>query len=107
MGVVMSIEIEISAPETVETAAGEALGGPALVPYVDQEQGEWCWAACMQMVLQAKGSSPSHCQMACQAFGHLTCCPFPSSSQCDLPLPIDSISSEWGRYGCSAFFVPA
>lgn len=54
------------------------------VPYAQQEQNNWCWAACCQMLLSLLGKpSLSQCQIAEDEF-HGSCCRNPSSATCDL-----------------------
>ena len=57
----------------------------------------------MQMVL---GSNPAQCEMANKAFNHqdCRCCVNGSSEDCDLPLKVKKISSEWKRYDKRTIF---
>jgi len=81
------------------------LGGPAPVsvpvPWRKQEQTQWCWATCMQMVFlhDDPATNRTQCQLANAAFGNSGCCQSPSSSLCNNALGIYSISAEWSRYG--------
>jgi len=68
---------------------GPALAGPGApplmlsVPYIHQEQDNWCWAACCEMLIALLSEQPvSQCQMASTQFG-LVCCSQPLNSGCD------------------------
>ena len=82
------------------------LGTPALgvadlgyVP-VKQEQDEWCWAACIEMVLHKSGdTSKQQGDLADAAFGETGCLLAPKSSFCDRPIQIDHFGTEYNRYG--------
>lgn len=74
--------------------------------YIEQEQDNWCWAACMEMVV---GPSHRQCVMANNAFEieDGKCCVSGHSPECDRPLKVKKITSEWGRYGQTADFSQA
>lgn len=74
------------------------------ISFVQQEQSNWCWAACMAMVL---GPEPSQCSMANNAFDHSDgrCCFDGTTADCDLPLMVRRISEEWFRYDVEAVFT--
>ena len=95
----------------VPRASPDSLGGAQerRLPneYKHQEQTEWCWAACMQMVLQANGTKVTQCALANAALALTGCCEHPSSSLCNKPLPVFSISAEWARFHHRATFVDA
>ena len=77
------------------------LGGADLsVDLILQEQTEWCWAACMQMVFKKHGDLiTKQCMIANAAFDLQGCCTAPSSSLCNKPCPILNIGTEWQRWG--------
>jgi papain like cysteine protease AvrRpt2 len=53
------------------------------VPFDQQEQTNWCWAGCCEMVFQYNGvNNVSQCGMATQQFGG-NCCASPSSPACN------------------------
>lgn len=53
------------------------------LPYVQQEQNNWCWAACCQMLLRHFGKPAlDQCQIAEREF-HGSCCQNPASATCD------------------------
>jgi len=73
------------------------------VPAKRQEQTQWCWAGCAQMVLAYYGTNAAQCDMANFAWGRSDCCANPSSSNCNLPNAmygtsgsLQSILSNWG-----------
>ena len=61
--------------------AGQRLLG---VPYLRQEQSNWCWDACCVMFLTYRGgpAPPRQCDVATRQFG-AACCNTPTSSACD------------------------
>jgi hypothetical protein len=53
------------------------------VPYIRQEQDNWCWAACCEMLIALLNKShTSQCQMASTQF-RLVCCSKPIGHGCD------------------------
>lgn len=82
-----------------------ALGGQRqlAIPMIAQEQTEWCWAACIEMVVKydEPDNKLQQCELANGAFGNTSCCKSPKSSLCNRPLPIPAVSLEWSRQGYS------
>ncbi|HEX2202958.1 MAG TPA: papain-like cysteine protease family protein [Longimicrobium sp.] len=82
----------------------EALGPPLVVqlpvPYVHQEQTEWCWAACAQMMAAYFGDPAARqCFSANWLYGQSACCWVPQNPACNAPCPIDLVSVvlfHWG-----------
>jgi len=76
------------------------------VPYIKQEQSQWCWAACMQMGLRFFDPTDptTQCKLANDAFELTGCCDSPSSSLCNNPLPIFRVASEWLKRRAQALF---
>jgi hypothetical protein len=64
--------------------AAPAPGAPAplAVPYIKQEQTNWCWAACCEMVFDFNSVTVRQCDMATSQFGG-NCCVTPSSAVCN------------------------
>jgi hypothetical protein len=55
------------------------------VPYFKQEQTNWCWAGCSEMIYHLYGiTSIRQCDMAAAQFG-ANCCANPGSSVCNQP----------------------
>lgn len=72
-------------PQPPAAAAAPAPGGRTLpVPYLAQEQGNWCWAGCCEMVFHHAGKNIglTQCQMASDEFG-VACCTTPNSAVCN------------------------
>ncbi|OGX85080.1 hypothetical protein BEN47_15290 [Hymenobacter lapidarius] len=70
------------------------------VPMIMQEQSNWCWAACADMLLYYYGNpGVTQCQLANWAFGQTACCQIPSSTICNQPLPDARISQLLTAYG--------
>jgi hypothetical protein len=66
------------------------------VPFIGQEQTNWCWAGCCQMVFRFFGlNDVSQCQMASREFGG-DCCAAPSSSACNQPNYPESTYYNYG-----------
>src|SRR4051812_28367077 len=76
-----------------------SLGGGGLdIPPIGQEQTNWCWAACMQMVLTKLGNAVQQCSLADSAHGQRGCCGAPSSRLCNKPVKASDIASEWRKH---------
>lgn len=87
-----------------ETAAGS--GSIMLnVPYVHQEQNEWCWAACTQMIAAFKGNTDvKQCELANFLHGQTDCCAHPDSVQCNQPCPFERIVPVYKHVGIQATY---
>lgn len=72
------------------------------ISHIKQEQTEWCWAACMEMVQKFTNNAQSQCDLASAAHGQSECCKHPSSPLCNKPLAVVLIGPEWKKYGYSA-----
>ncbi len=84
------------------TALGAASHGAVagIIPR-NQRQSEWCWAACLQMVLGKFGITKSQCELANAATGNHECCDSEanaSSSLCDQPIQVLQYASEYAKY---------
>ena len=90
--------IKVAAP--VKLAAPSPWAARIDVPQITQEQTEWCWAACAQMVLCYYGNKAVHqCDLASRLFGQ-PCCKDPSSALCNEPAQVPDIASiytDWKR----------
>jgi hypothetical protein len=76
------------------------------VPQISQEQTEWCWAACAQMVLQFYGnSSVQQCDLASKLFGE-PCCANPDSPLCNEPAQVPDLAGVYAQWGRNAVLVP-
>jgi len=65
------------------------------VRFARQEQSNWCWAACCQMVFAYYGTNVRQCEMASFNFG-AACCQSPSSSACNQGSWPEKIYQHWG-----------
>jgi hypothetical protein len=65
------------------------------VPIAQQQQTNWCWAGCCQMVLAYRGRNVQQCDMASFQFG-ANCCAAPSSSTCNQGTWPEPIYRHWG-----------
>lgn len=76
------------------------------VPQITQEQTNWCWAACVEMVLRYYGTSAARqCELANELFGRSDCCSEPSSPDCNKPCKIEDISNFYARRNIQSQFV--
>lgn len=58
-----------------------AAGAP--IPFIRQEQDNWCWAACGEMIIRGMGFGQiRQCDMASARAG-AACCQTPDSAECD------------------------
>jgi len=90
----------------VQLATRVALAAPSTwaarlaVPQIYQEQTEWCWAACAQMVLRYYGNNTvRQCDLPSRHFGQ-PCCEDPGSVLCNEPAQVPDIAGiykDWGR----------
>jgi hypothetical protein len=70
------------------------------VPYRHQEQTNWCWAACCEMVFLFNNiAGVRQCNMASYQFA-ANCCAAPSSSVCNQGNWPDGVYAHWGFF-CS------
>src|SRR5262249_53369087 len=91
------VKVTPSAP----IVAGRALN----VPYRKQEQTNWCWAGCAQMVFAYRGKNVAQCALANQLFGQSSCCQVPGSSLCNRGCAITEICRVYSWYGVSCSYV--
>lgn len=75
-----------------------------LIPLIPQKQPQWCWAACIQMVLKYFDSSTTidQCDLSNWLFGVQGCCSLPSASLCNRPCLISDVSRVYGQYSISS-----
>ena len=80
--------------------------GPLNVPMIKQEQRNWCWAACADMILHYYGNPGiTQCQLANWAFGQSSCCQIPSSTLCDNGIGDAKISQLFSVYGLRSSYT--
>ena len=76
------------------------------VPQIAQEQTNWCWAACTEMVLRYSGElAVQQCELANELFGRFDCCSEPSNPECNKPCEIEDISTLYSRKNIQSQFV--
>lgn len=80
-------------------------GGCPTIPEVAQGPTEWCWAACVEMVLRSNGSAVDKCDVVNKQFDQTTCCQAPDSNSCNQPMPIGQIQAVYQAWGVSAPFI--
>lgn len=76
------------------------------VPQIAQEQSNWCWAACVEMVLYYYDElAVQQCELANELFGRSECCSEPSSPECNKPCEIEDVSKLYARRHIHSQFV--
>lgn len=83
----------VATPALVAAVAAAALPTHA-VPYIRQEQTEWCWAACTAMIagfLRPTQPVVQQCALANILLGKTNCCNTPTPTACNRPCEIESI----------------
>src|ERR1700722_7378285 len=95
----LSIPIPIPSRQPFAAPAPGASAQPLNVPYFSQEQMNWCWAACCEMLFEYNGDNVSQCELATNQFG-ADCCSTPSSSTCNQGQWAELVYAAY-RYSCS------
>lgn len=76
------------------------------VPHIKQEQSNWCWAACAEMIFRYYGVSPTRqCDFANELFDRTECCLDPSGLNCNQPCEIENLSNLYSRKGINSKFL--
>jgi len=99
----------MSIPFAPQAAADVALGGgshlvPPL-PLVLQRVEEWCWAACIQMVLNRLGVNVQQCDVVNKQFDQTICCTTPDDEACNQPVDPGDIVSVYEKCGHHAQLI--
>src|SRR6266404_5537026 len=96
------------APAARPAAAAAAPLPPMLsVPYVRQEQDQWCWAACAQMVATFLGNTTvKQCELANFLHGQTNCCQQPGSLACNQPAPYAGIGQVYAELNVACISEP-
>jgi hypothetical protein len=90
--------IPIKVPRAGKAVAAAA--PPVLeVPYVAQEQTQWCWAACAEMVAAFLNNTVEQCELANFLHGQTTCCTTPATRACNRPAQWADICRVYGHLG--------
>src|SRR5437763_14227381 len=101
------LRIQPSAPRTTAAVTAAALPGTISlnVPHVYQQQNEWCWAACTQMIAAFLGNANvKQCDLANFLQDRTDCCRFPASDVCNQPCPLQDIVPVYQHMGIHALF---
>ena len=68
------------------------------ITLVQQDQTNWCWAACTMMVANFYGvAGYTQCKLANMFFGQSTCCQSGDSDVCNLGLEINQIAAVYSN----------
>lgn len=96
----------LSIPVTTPPAGTAAVnGGAQLVPplpQVSQRAEEWCWAACIQMVLNRLGVNVQQCDIVNKVLNQAICCDTPEAEACNQPVGPGDIVSTYQKCGHQA-----
>lgn len=86
---------------TTVVAPPPPLGAAVLnVPWIKQEQTQWCWAACAQMVLRYSGNlTVRQCDFVNWLFGLSDCCAAGSTSLCNRPCQVADVCRVYSAFG--------
>jgi hypothetical protein len=99
--------MSIPFPSTIPTGAPSA-GVAQLVPplpMVLQRAEEWCWAACLQMVLNRSGVNVQQCDVVNKVFNETICCATPEDEACNQPVDPADIVSAYEKCGRHAQLI--
>ena len=76
------------------------------VPQIKQEQLNWCWAACAEMVQRYyDGTATQQCEFANELFCQTECCSKPSSSCCNKPCRKEDVSKLYSSKQIYSKFI--
>lgn len=76
------------------------------VPQIIQEQSNWCWAACAEMVIRYYNEpGTQQCEFANELFNRTECCSVPSSPNRNRPCETRDISNLYSRKHIHSKFV--
>ena len=70
--------------------------GTVSIPETEQEKTNWCWAASMQAVLDAYGTTVTQCQLANWLFSRADCCNPGTCNSGTSPEQQQDILDHWG-----------
>lgn len=80
--------------------------GSLNVPMIKQEQKNWCWAACANMILHYYKRAETQCRLSNWAFNQSLCCQTPNSQACDRGLSDAGITQLFSsRYLHSSYIA--
>jgi hypothetical protein len=95
------------APVAVEPNLAPAGSHVLNIPQIFQEQTEWCWAACAQMVSVYYGNAGlQQSDLANRLFGLSVCSLVPGSSLCNRMALMSDICNVYKGLGRTSTFVP-
>lgn len=70
--------------------------GLAAVEEIEQEKTNWCWAACMQSILDYNGTTVSQCEEANWLFSSNNCCNLNACNSGATPGEQQDVLDHWG-----------
>lgn len=75
------------------------------LPQVWQRAEEWCWAACVQMVLNRIGINVQQCDVVNKVFNQTVCCDTPDAGVCNQPVGPGDIVTIYQKCGRQAQLI--
>jgi hypothetical protein len=100
-----AISIPIPAAPPPGIAASDASQLVPSLPQVQQRVEEWCWAACVQMVLNRLGVNVTQCDIVNRVFDQTVCCATPDAEVCNQPVGPEDIVPVYQKCGHQAQLV--
>jgi papain like cysteine protease AvrRpt2 len=98
-----SIPFSEQAPLDVASASASQLVPP--LPMVAQRAEEWCWAACIQMVLNRLGVNVQQCDIVNKVFDQTVCCVTPEAEACNQGVDPGAIAPAYQKCGHQAQLI--
>lgn len=100
----MSLRVATGKPIALPPATAPALPPPpgANIKIRTQVVDVWCWAACVQMVLQARGTNKQQCDIASLQLNTTCCTAAGPPTVCKTSIPPAQIAPLWKKLGSTA-----
>jgi hypothetical protein len=103
----MPLKTKPTAVPFATQAAEDSVPGDATqlvppLPLVLQRAEEWCWAACVQMVLNRVGVNVQQCDVVNKVFNQTICCTSPEDEACNQPVDPGDIAGIYNKCGHQA-----
>lgn len=96
-----TLSIQLAQPQLELTAAPN----PLPLPWFAQKTEQWCWAACIQMVVAANNAGTQQCDVVNREFGQNICCQDPDNPACNQPLQVWDLVAAWQKWQLGARII--
>jgi hypothetical protein len=100
----LPITLAAPQPSSPPLASAVAAPNPLPVPQIPQRAEEWCWAACVQMVLALHRVNLQQCDVVGRQFNQ-NCCATPDDPPCNQPLSVWSIAAAYNSWQLGAELI--